>query len=472
MRSRSSETVALILCASLQGACKKKEEAVEEVPVPQRNAATLDVVNTEIGTGLALKSDIAPTSVRWERVVVLDEERAVLLGRDNDGAWAIRTSDRGRTWTSLNAPAKAWASWGLGGDGTLALTTGARDRAEAPAASQGARAQRTRPEPIIDASIWFAGPGDQQLNGPLTFFPDEDKLKSVTIPSGIASPALSEGTASLLAERNREAALIFAASAGSAVPEPIGLPKGSFVPIPYGRPAKLLSVDKGTVELRNWPKAGEPLGAASALPNFRGDAQTFAQLSEGPSCEWGNFSFRRIAGTQPWLLGISGDRALAFKLPPSDAVRIGCTADAVITETTTLDPTDPTKKRKVPQLVRCSVDGKCSDPKAPPFAIWNDKHDRDIWAVPSNTGMVAVLRARAGTRWGLYLGQSNDGGVSYELPRTIGEGKQDRGFLDIGAIIRFPQRLVLLVSADVGSTGRRGWYALASDDDGNNWGPP
>ena len=464
----------MLLAAALAGGCKKKEEIVEEVPPPP-NRASLDVVNTQIGTGLGLKAGLAPSSIQLERVVVLDEDRAVLLGHDNDSAWALRTSDRGRTWTSLNAPAKQWTSWGVAQDGSLTLTTGSRERPKAgPAkAPAGPANGAQKPEPIIDASVWFAGPDEKVINGPRTFFPDEGKLKGVTIAGGVAVPALIDGpTASLLVDRNKAPAVVYASANGTTVPEPVALDKGNFVPIPYGRPPRLLSVKGANLDLYNWPKPGDTLGLGATLPNYRADNATLNVLSQGPSCEAGTFAFRRIPGSQPWAIAISGDRAAAIKLPQSDAPRLGCATDSVVVETTTLDPTDAEKKRKVPQLVRCTLDGKCSEPKAPPFAIWSEKHDRDIWAVPTSKGLVAVMRAKSGSRWAIYLGQSNDGGNTYELPRTIGEGKDDRGYLDVGAIIRFPQRLVLLLTADVGATGRRGWYALASDDDGNNWGPP
>ena len=87
-------------------------------------------------------------------------------------------------------------------------------------------------------------------------------------------------------------------------------------------------------------------------------------------------------------------------------------------------------------------------------------------------GVVAVMRATAGARWGLYLGQSSDAGENFELPRKIGEGATDRGYFELGALIRFDERILMLLSADVTGTTRRGWYVLASDDGGTHWGPP
>ncbi len=453
------------------GGCKK-DERPDETPVPQRNMATLDIVTTEIGTGLALRADAAPTSVRWERVIVLDADRAVLLGRENDQAWALRTNDRGRTWTSVSALVKPWASWGVAGNGALSLVSGVSTAAVANVPKGRGATPSKLANPIGEATVWYSGPMDRQLDGPRALLPGEGALVGVTIPTGASTPALYDEAIALLAEKNRVPTMVFAPLSGGAPIEPISLEKAAFVPVPYGRPPKLLSVAKGTIELRNWPRPGETLGVATPIPGYRSDATTFAQLSDGPGCEAGGFSFRRFSGVQPWVVGISGDRALAFKVPGPEAGRLGCSDAALVVETTVLDPSDAEKRRKVPQLVRCGLDGTCAQPKAPPFAVWTEKHDRDIWSVPTKGGLVAVLRARSGSRWGLYLGQSTEGGNTFELPRTIGEGADTRRVLDFGALLRFPDRLVLLISADVGTTGRRGWYALASDDEGNNWGPP
>jgi hypothetical protein len=471
---RRAAAWALIGALVLAPSCKKKDEQPEEAPMPPKNAATLDVVRTEIGTGLAMRADLAPTNVTWQRVVVLSDDRAVLLGRDRDTGFALVTSDRGRTWSSLSTPIKAWSGWGVAADGAVVLATGQREQPKAAPAKLRPGAT-PKPEPIIDAAAWFAGADARQMDGPRILFPDDGKLKGVTVPGGMAAPALLEGlVASLLVgmPKGKSQLLAYAAASGNTTPAPTALDKGTFVPVPYGRPPRLIAVNGGAVTLYNWPKPGEPLGLGAQLPGFAADATAFDQLTDGPSCEAGAFSYRRFAGPSPQLLGISGDRALAIRLPAGEQARIGCSTDAVVVETTTLDPGDAEKKRKVPQLVRCQMDGKCAEPKSPPFAIWTEKHERDIWAVPTGKGIVAVMRARAGARWALYLGQSNDGGSTFELPRTIAEGKSDRGAIELGALVRFRDRVVMLITADVGTSARRGWYALASDDGGDNWGPP
>jgi hypothetical protein len=60
----------------------------------------------------------------------------------------------------------------------------------------------------------------------------------------------------------------------------------------------------------------------------------------------------------------------------------------------------------------------------------------------------------------------------YERQRVIGEGQSDRGRLELGALLSLGKRAILLLSADVTGTSRRGWFVLVSDDGGTNWGPP
>jgi len=448
--------------------CKKKDERPDD-PVPPRNIATLDVVHTELGTGLAIRTTPPPTSVQWERVVVLDDDRAVLLGRENNQSWMLRTQDRGRTWNSASVDAQPWVRWGIAMNGAVAMVSGSPEPEKAK--PRGGAASKLPPA-IAEGSLWYVGTADRQFDGPRGIFPNDAALAGASVPSGLATPALFDDAVSLLVEKNRAPMMAFAPVTGTSALEPMVLEKQAYVSVPYGRPPKLLTLGRGVVELRNWPRPGEALGVATPVPNYRSDTTTLAQLSEGPSCDAGTYSFKRLGTLQPWVVGISGERALAFKLPSPDVGGLGCAEDAIVAEVSIVDPSDSEKGRKVPQLVRCGLDGKCSEPKAPPFAIWNDKHEQKIWSVPTKHGLVAVLRERTAARWGLYFGQSSDGGASFELPRTIGEGVEGRGNLEFGALLRFGERLVLLLSADVGSTGRRGWYVLASDDEGNHWGTP
>jgi hypothetical protein len=454
--------VALLMLPALLtlDACKKKKEEAETIAPPPAGGASLEIVQTGIGAGVALDSALAPTSTQWEQVFVLDDTHAVVVGRSLDVAIALRTDDGGRSWVALKADAGDAHGWGVGADGALVLATGRRAK---PAA-------KGKPAPIEKVQLFFAGPLSSDLTGPVALLPAEGKLKGATPALDALRPVPLSGdvAALVVAFGPRRLALAYGAPAGKAVPEPSPLAPGEdVVPVAYGHPPSLLSIKAGALTVRPWPGPGEPLGAGSPIPGFRADASSLRQLSEGPACHSGGWSFQRIV--QPpgaaTLVGIGPNRAFAVKLPPGELALLGCTGDAVVLQ-------GSEEKTGAPLLVRCALDGKCSSPKSAPFRIWPEKHDRTVRAVPTAQGVVAALSAHTGSRWGLYLGQSLDQGQLFELPRVIGEGTSDRGVFELGALIALPKRVLMLVSSDVTGTTRRGWYSLASDDGGTNWGPP
>jgi hypothetical protein len=383
----------------------------------------------------------------------------VLVGRSLDVAIALRTTDGGRSWVSFKTEAASATGWGVGDDGTMVFAV----------AKRGKGAVVGKPGPIESVKLYFAAPGDTDPTGPVAIFPNEGPVKASAVPMEVPRPVVlsSKLAALVVSVGGRKQGIAYGARAGeSAPPTAAWATAEEVVPTPYGRPASMLTVQGGTVQVRPWPKPDEPSTPGSAIPGLRATAATARQLAEGPSCEAGPWSFHRI--TQPpgaVLVGVSPSRAFASPLPAVDATLIGCSADAVI-----LRVVDA--KSDAPVLVRCTVEGQCTTPKSPPFRVWPEKHDRTLQAVSTSQGAVALLGARAGARWGLYLGQSLDGGALYELPRVVGEGSTERGVLELGAVIGWPSRVLLLLSADVTGTTRRGWYALASDDGGSNWGPP
>ena len=44
--------------------------------------------------------------------------------------------------------------------------------------------------------------------------------------------------------------------------------------------------------------------------------------------------------------------------------------------------------------------------------------------------------------------------------------------MDLGALISFGKRTLILLAADVTGTSRRGWYVIVSDDGGLSWSAP
>jgi len=438
--------------------CKKEEEPERVPPPPTQGGASVDVVSTNIGSGLAIPSEQAPTSTKWDRVIAIDDKTAIVTGRALDVAIALRTTDGGRSWVALRTKAKQWVSWGAGEDGSVVLADGARKKVKVAA---GAMA------PIESAQLRFA-PLDGQLSEPAPLFPTEEQLKGAAVPGGIATPAvLSPELSALIVTEGRAPVIAFGAPGGQQQPKPMKPPRATYITAPYGRPAQLLSVSRGGIEVRPWPRPGESLAPGSRIPGATAGPGVAAQLNRGPGCETGTWSMQRYA-TRPQVatvIGVSGDRSFAFNVPGGSSDRLGCGPEGVVVETVDA-------KKKVPQLVRCGLDGKCAEPKSLPFDTWQDKHERTILMTATKQGVVATMGARAGARWGVYLAQSLDGGGTFELPRIIGEGKSERGYFEVGALIHMAGRVLILMSADVTGTTKRGWYVLASDDGGSNWGPP
>lgn len=440
----------------LSAGCKKDEKAAEQVPPPATEGrATRDQINTQIGYGLAIDAK-APSSTRWDQVFVVDETTAVIAGRALDEAIALVTTDKGRSFRAYRADAEDWQRWGAGPSGAVALVTGDyRD---------GTGGRPARP---IDSAIVRLGSRVGDLGEPAALFGKEEPAKDLGLQSANARPAvLGRELCSMVVEKARAQHLVYGVPGGTPQPAPRKLPAGRFVAAPYGRPAQLLAVNGASLEVRPWPKPDEPVEAkGTKVPGLAANAGMIEALSAGPGCEALGWSFQRL-GTGPgaMMLGVSAERSVAFRLPPSTGEAFGCSREAVVVETATKD--------QKPQLVRCTLDGKCAEPQNAPFEAWPDEPDQRLWIAPTEQGLVALMSARKGARWGVYLATSADGGKTFELPRPIGEGESERGNIEVGALLRFPDRLVVLLSADVTGTSRRGWYVLHSTDAGATWGVP
>ncbi len=154
---------------------------------------------------------------------------------------------------------------------------------------------------------------------------------------------------------------------------------------------------------------------------------------------------------------------------------VGCGAGRVVVETVapkTGAPSTWATQPDVPTMVACDLAGKCVTPQNAPFRLWPEPHKRDIAMASVERGVIGVMTARAGDRWGLYLAQGPGDGALYERMRVIGEGQGDRGRIELGALVSLGTRTLLLISADVTGTSRRGWFVMVSDDGGTNWNPP
>jgi hypothetical protein len=457
-----------VFSASCGSKEKKKDEPIAVGPAAGAAAAPASAgleLPTGIGVARGLDPSLAPSSTQWTRVVVLDERRAVLAGQAGDEVVILRTSDAGRTWRSLRGQASAWWSLAVGADGSLVFASGDRERPRAALApGQKARVDAVRLS-FADAEAATFGPTSEIV-------PAAGTKGAPRVPQGSAAlPApLSPVAAALLVEQGpRKLALAYGAPAGIEPSAPALFPATERVAsTPYGRPPSFLSLAGKTLASRLAPDPGAALADPAPIAGLPASPALLTELAELPACDAGPWSFQRVtAAGKRALLGVSPGKAVVVALPPTTlrATPVGCSAERVTV--LALAP-----KETIESVVACPLEGACVTPENKPFRAWDGPHQRTILAVPTARGVVAAMDVRTSDRWGLYVAPSLDGGKLYEVARDAGEGKGDRGRLELGALVSFGGRVVLLVRGDVAGTSRRGLYALASEDGGSTWGPP
>jgi hypothetical protein len=458
-----------LVAASLAGCKKKKEETPISTPPPAVGAASVDQLTTGIGVARGLDANLAPTSTVWTRVLVLDERRAILAGEVGGRTYAIVTHDAGRTFKAYDTEAAGWAGWSAGPDGSIVLATGTREKPRR-ALPRGATA------PIDSVKLYFPSADSATLGAAATVFPEPGAKPIARIAAPWAIPAvLGRDLAALIVEQApRRSALVYAGPPGAAPGEPTPLPPTErFVAAPYGRPPMMLSIAGTSLLARLVTSPGKPLDSPHKIAGVRVTPTLSADLAAGPGCEARESSFQRVAQgpTRAAVVGVSLARTIAFPLPDGATAKgaFGCLAtskaDKVVVEGTD-------RAKKTPTLFVCATDGQCTSARNAPFRTWPEPHEQSLAATLTETGVIATLSSHAGDRWGLYLTQSSDGGAVYEIQRPIGEGTGDRGRIELGALLSFGKRVLLLISADVTGTSRRGWYLMASDDDGLTWNAP
>jgi hypothetical protein len=457
--------VALVACSS-----KKKEDESVPPPPPARGAASTDELTTLLGSARGLDEKLAPTSVRWTRVVALDEKRAVLAGEVANDTVALFTEDGGATWRSLKAERDAWASWGMGMDGTIVLAAGGRDGAPTPTSAM-----------LGAGRLGFADFASDSLTAPTPLFPTLKGPAEGILQTDSALPiVLAPDSAALIAEETpKKLFLFYGGKPGAEAVAPLKLPTSEkIVPIPYGRPPTMLSIKGRDVFERPFPGAGKVLGKPVKVPGLGTTQTTLAELSMPPGCETAAWSFQRVKQPKGQVvLGVSPDRTVSLVMPEATAAgtRVGCGANRIVVEAVaakTGAPATWASQPDIPTLIACDLAGKCTTPQNAPFRIWPEQHKREIVMAATEKGILGVQVARGGDRWGLYLAQGPGDGSVYERQRVIGEGTGDRGRIELGALVSFGKRALLLISADVTGTSRRGWFVMVSDDGGTNWGPP
>jgi hypothetical protein len=450
----------IAIFALLASGCGKKKEE-DPIPVgPPPGAASSDELSIGIGQARGLNERLAPTSTRWRRVIVLDEKSAVLVGDVAAEAITLITSDAGKTWRSLRAVREAWSSVNAALDGTLVVAAGGRDGSPSATTST-----------VQAARVSFGALDAQELNAPSPLFPDIKGPATGLLQNDSAVPAIlsPDLTAIIADESPRHTVVFFGGKPGAEAAPKVALPPAEkFVPVPYGRPPLLLSTRGKDLFSRPFPLPGKPLEKPVKIAGLLPTKTLGAELAAPTTCETGAWSFQLVkqAPARLFVLGVSPAKTVVFPLPEQTVptTRLGCGADHVVVE-------GSDNLTKAPILLQCDLAGKCAVPQNNAFRLWPEEHQHEIVSTAAEKGVVSVLTARAGERWGLYLGQSPDG-VIWERARVIGEGTGDRGRVELGALMSFGKRIAILVSAGVTGTSRRGWFMIASDDGGANWGVP
>ncbi|WP_438033532.1 hypothetical protein [Sorangium sp. So ce204] len=465
-RRRAAATALAALTALLALGCGKKEKAAPITVPPPPGAASSDELTTAIGQARGIDSALAPSSTRWRRAFVLDERRAVVTGEVENEAIALVTENAGRTWRSLRRVREGWSTWSVGGDGATVLTTGPRG----PALPTETRGNRGTPSALDPPSLFFAPfeATDLSAPSPVTL----PALSRGARPLVNAVPAvLSAESAALLVEpKPRHATLVYAGPAGAEPVPAVPLPtQEQALPVPYGRPPMLLSVRGRNLLVRPVPAPGKPLDAPKSIEGLAMTPAAIAALSATPACDFTGWSIQLVP--QPpdktAVVAVSAAQTAVLKLPAKAPPRasVGCAADRIMVEVMT-----PTTGERT--LATCTLQGTCVIAEKPPFRPWLEPHERSVALAPTREGVTAVLTSRAAARWGLYIALSPEVGKIYDVPRVIGEATGERGRIELGTLLSFGNRLLMLLQADVTGTSRRGWYVAASDDGGLTWSPP
>jgi hypothetical protein len=464
---------ALVAGALLSGGCAgcgKKDDQAEPPPPPPRGAASSEELTTGIGSARGLDEELAPTSTKWNRVFVIDDKRALLAGEVISETVGLFTDDAGKTWRSFRSDRDAWSNWSTAMDGSVVLGLGARDGAPSAAQAQ-----------VEATHLRFATFEASSLMAPTPLFPTAKGPVVGLLTNESAIPALiAPGSAALVAEDPpKKLVLLYGGKPGADAAAPLKLPTNEkIVPVPYGRPPVMLSIKGKDLYQRPFPAPGSPLDKPQKVPGIAPTPTLLAELSVAPMCETGAWSFQIVKQNKHLqLLGVSPSKVVTFPLPDATlpATRLGCTADQVTVEgvqAKTGPPALQAQQPDIPVLLLCDLEGKCNAPKNPAFRVWTEPHHRDIVEVPTASAVLGVMSAHANGRWGTYFAQGQGDGNVFERPRPIGEGSGDRGRIELGALVSFGKRALMLISADVTGTSRRGWFVMVSDDGGTNWTPP
>lgn len=456
--------VLLVACRDCDS-CEKKKDAPRELP-PAEGQANSKQVNTMVGQGRAIPFDVASTNARFGRIFQLPPNIAILGGDSPGEAAVMRTENAGKDWVGFKtlADTATLIGYSVSLDGSLVISLAKR---QVP--------KKGLPKgqlPPVDTLSYLFAPKGEGLSAPSPILAPDEKGKGPLIPKGRGMPALvAKNVGSFAIEyAPKRFAIAYGVPSTDALPPALPLPANE-TPIfaPYARPPVLLTSNGKTLLARKWPAPGEALGTPTPIDRVKLTKTIVDELSEGAECEHAGWSFRRVLQGKdvPHLFGVTTDRVVFFELPRglSPDVLMGCGDGRVV-----FQAANPTNQEYA--MVTCSLEGVCVPSEAPPFRLWQQEHERRIGIATWHAGVIAAMGIHTPQAWGFYMTRSDNAGKNYDRQRAIGEGKGDRGRYTFGALIGLEKRTLLIFASDLTGSSRRSWFALASDDAGQNWGPP
>jgi hypothetical protein len=458
--------------------CGKPKELPKEPEHPaSEGGATSHELLTKVGLARALatksKDTMPSTSTHWPRVFPIDGQSAILGGEIENGAVALRTDDAGRTWTSLKVPIEPGSllSYSVGADKTVVIAVAKRQIPKK-------KLPKDAVPPIDTLTLFFGPPDDTKLSAPSPIIAPLDKGQGPTIPKGVGAQAvLSKTLTSFPLEiQPKVFALAYGVPPGEELPPATPLPKTE-APVygAFGRPPVLLTATTKGIVYRPWPQPKEALAPPKPVDRLLMTKTLVDELSQGPECEHGAWSFKRVAQppNKTFVVAASREKVVTFELPQTvdNKIPMGCGDDYVVVEA--MNPVD-----NLPTFVVCKIDGTCMPPDNRPFLKPAFKGDRVVGITTYKTGIIAAQTLQSPTQWQFTLSRSDTLGKPealgklYDPERLVLEGQGERGRLDYGALVGLGDKTLLLMSADVTGTTARQWFVMASDDGGQTWNPP
>lgn len=458
--------------------CKSKQPPVPDAGPPMEGNSNARELMTKIGQGKAPQQKnkdvhLPGTGLQWTYVMPQSETSGFVAGVGPTEASILRTEDAGKSWTTylVDIDPTQIVSFGAAADHTMIMALAKRQPVKKPL-------PKGELAPIDTLQIYFQD-GDK-LSAVSSVLPLKDKPTWV-IPKGIGLQAVLTTAAagappvvitSFVVEAGPKSYQIaYGTPATIGLPPPTALPSGE-TPVfaPYGRPPVLLTLTSKQLVARPWPMPTEPLATPTPIANVEVTKELQDELAKGAECEFHGWSYRRF--TQPkgrvFALAVSKETQMAFELPTTTVLTqpMGCDADRVIVEA--MDPQSPG-----PALVICDRVKGCEVPQNHGFAPpWKEPHDRLVNFAMTKKGAVVVQTMSNPSQWNFLLTDSLNGGKTFDQEREVLQGKGARGRMEIGALLGFGDRTIILSTAAVTGTSSSQWYVLASDNGGESWGPP